>query len=804
MQSDEGSFKKTLAEGDRLLEEEAKLERVRLLFEKQRIQLQAEVEWFKVREELEGKIVALQNQVRILQQRIEDTNKKQKEVQKRILDLVETAHPELAWKSMSSGSRILRLIKGSGLWLNLSFSDFQIVSTLSSTVNSKVYHATRRGEHVAIKEIPINDEQARRLLQREVNIVAGCTHPNIIKIKGVFFDGPFAYILLPYNHRGSLKSLLQKKEPLSWVAVQDMFRQLSSGIVYLHERGVVHGDIKPSNILLSNDNRPIITDFGIAKDDGRFGEGVDLTVTATTTGAVAGTANYMAPEQLAGNVRRSTPKSDIWALGLTFFEVAANNAFFHDPALGEPQGSLADAAAVAAATGTGSGLVDIPAARVGGDEKLVDLVSWMVVADPEKRTTAHGVLGHIYFSSSVGPSQSNKKSAVLAKSDERIEAVRSYLHAFRAAHNTNILVSVSRNSMVGSLRSIIPQLSDSELLEPIMVVFQGEAGIDEGALTSEMLNLFYVEMARDRQALVAANADDDGAAAVAAEEGGAAAFTFMSGTTYLPAEDDKNIAADLFELLGKVLLKNIVENRPLSLQLNSAVLKYFCNMPVSITDLEEFDRIMADSLKRLRLLSSEDLEAAELNFSHFSVSFLASSLHGRYLRETLVTSDNVCDYVNLRVQYDLVEKRKRALEAMKRGLFSVAAIEPHLKLLSNSDLLLLLCGVQHVPAQTIIDALEFQGFPSASNTPQHLKNLLLGMSQNNLRRFLELCTSTAALPATDAMRRIKVLRTGDAIRLPVGHGCVFQLDLPDYNDKKVLEEKLQMALAHVSDGFHIV
>lgn len=61
------------------------------------------------------------------------------------------------------------------------------------------------------------------------------------------------------------------------------------------------------------------------------------------------------------------------------------------------------------------------------------------------------------------------------------------------------------------------------------------------------------------------------------------------------------------------------------------------------------------------------------------------------------------------------------------------------------------------------------------------------MSQNNLRRFLLLCTSFATLPTLEGSRKIKVLRVADTDRLPVGHGCVMQLDLPDYNDKKVLK-----------------
>lgn len=815
IKADKASFGKTLREGDRLLDEEAKLEQQRLLRERQRIQLQAEMEWFKVRDEPENKIQSLQIQVKGLQQQIAQVHEKQKAVQSRIMELVEQDHPELAWKSMASGSRILRLVKGSGLWQNLSFSDFQILSTLSSTVNSKVYHAVRRGEHVAVKEIAIDDDAARRRFQREVNIVASCNHPNIIRIKGVFFDGPFAYILLPYYRRGSLRAQLAKQEPMSWVAVQDMFRQLASGVAYMHERGIVHADIKPSNVMIADDGRPVISDFGIAKDHGTLGV-ADVTLTTTTTNTstgagVTGTLQYMAPEQLLRDPVSQKPKStcmsDMWALGVTMLEVSMLNAFFHDSSLGKPTlpPLMPDQLRI-----------EVAAKQVGGDEKLADAISSTLVANPADRATAYDLLAHPYFSSSLSSVHSNSNSSALAKSDERIDAVRSYIHAMRRVHSQKVLVSVSRNRMVESVRDIFQHLDNEDFISPIMVVFQGEAGIDEGALTTEMLNLFYDQLITVKKALVCAGEDDEvestdragspasPAARSSSTSEPAVSSALFSTIPYLPAPDSDGISADLFQLLGKVLLKSIIENRPIPIQLSSAVLKFLCNTEPCFADLEEYDATIASSLKRLRLLSSADLEGAGLDFSHFTAAFLQTQTKDRYTTSTTLTPENVGDYIDLRVKFDLIETRRAALEAIKKGFFCEPSLEHHLKLLSASDLLLLLCGQMHISAQVIVDALEFQGFESSSNTPKYLKEVLLDMSQNNLRRFLQLCTATAAVPAYGAMKKIKVLKCADAQRLPVGHGCVNQLDLPDYNDKEKVKDKLEIALAHASDGFHIV
>ncbi|KPI83547.1 protein kinase putative MAP kinase kinase-like protein [Leptomonas seymouri] len=817
IKADKIAFGKTLREGDRLLDEEAQLEQQRLLRERQRIQLQAEVEWFKVRDEPESKIQALQMHTKALQQQIAQVHEKQKAVQRRIMELVEQDHPELAWKSMANGSRILRLVKGSGLWQNLSFSDFQILSTLSSTVNSKVYHAVRRGEHVAVKEISVDDDDARRRFQREVDIVAGCNHPNIIRIKAVFFDGPFAYILMPYYHRGSLRTQLGKQEPMSWVAVQDMFRQLASGVAYLHERGIIHADIKPSNIMIADDGRPVISDFGIAKDHGHLGA-ADITLTTTVTNAnigtgIPGTMQYMAPEQLwKGSVSqksKTTCMSDMWALGLTMLEVAMQNAFFHDPSLGKPTMPLLL---------PDQPRIEVSAKLVGRDEKLADAISSTLVTNPSDRATAYDLLAYPYFSSSLSSVSSNQNSSALAKSDERIDAVRSYIHAMRRVHSQKVLVSVSRNHMVESVRDIFQRIDNEDLISPIMVVFQGENGIDEGALTTEMLNLFYDQIITLKKALVHAGEEDavesdhpgssSGAGASptpasSRNDSGVAAALF-STAPLLPASDSDGINTDLFLLLGKVLLKSIIENRPIPIHLSTAVLKFLCESEPSFADLEEYDASMASSLKRLRLLSSADLEGAGLDFSHFTESFLQAQTEGLYTTSTALTPESVDVYIRLRVKFDLIEKRRAALEAMKKGFFCVPLLEHHLKLLSASDLLLLLCGQVHIAAQIIVDALEFQGFDSDSNTPKLLKEVLLDMSQNNLRRFLQLCTATAAVPANGSMKKIKVLKCADVQRLPVGHSCVNQLDLPDYNDKQKIKEKLEIALTHVSDGFHIV
>jgi hypothetical protein len=252
------------------------------------------------------------------------------------------------------------------------------------------------------------------------------------------------------------------------------------------------------------------------------------------------------------------------------------------------------------------------------------------------------------------------------------------------------------------------------------------------------------------------------------------------------------------------------------LQLNASVLKYLAGgSEPTLLDLEAYDRTLEQNLKRLYLLSSDDLDDMGLNFSEFPEDFLQNETSGLssgtpcradrepLTKETRVTVKNVKRYVLLKTKYELWGRREYALAAVKRGFLSSPLLAPHLHLLSATELLMLLCGQQHIQSIMIIDSLDFQGFPATSSTPEHLKDALRASGQNNLRRFLRLCTANVSIPHGGLSRKIKVLCTSDTDRLPVGHACVFQLDLPDYNDAGVLRSKLATALAHINDGFHI-
>ncbi len=125
--------------------------------------------------------------------------------------------------------------------------------------------------------------------------------------------GPF--IVFELAEGGSLRSYLRERKKLPWSEAARLIAQVAETLDVLHREGIIHRDLKPENILLSGDRRPLISDFGLAKDlqeaDGEL----------TQAGSPLGTIGYMAPELLVGDREKLGPWTDVFALGAVLHEL---------------------------------------------------------------------------------------------------------------------------------------------------------------------------------------------------------------------------------------------------------------------------------------------------------------------------------------------------------------------------------------------------------------------------------------------------------------------------------------------------
>ena len=178
---------------------------------------------------------------------------------------------------------------------------------------------------VAIKEVQIADtltdaERATAFQRtlREAKTAARLNHPAVVTVYDVTEDGGRPWIVMQLVDAQSLDQVLGDSGPLSPRRAAEMARQLLSALSVAHAAGVMHRDVKPSNVLIGSDDRAVLTDFGIAT----FADDPKL----TQTGMVMGSPGFTAPERIRGE--DASPASDLWSLGATVYAAVEGHGPF--------------------------------------------------------------------------------------------------------------------------------------------------------------------------------------------------------------------------------------------------------------------------------------------------------------------------------------------------------------------------------------------------------------------------------------------------------------------------------------------
>lgn len=177
-------------------------------------------------------------------------------------------------------------------------------------------HDTRLEREVAIKVIRTDfdrDPAFLKRFEREARALAQLTHPHIVHVLDAGEQDGTPYVVMDYVAGGTLKALTGR--PLPAAEAARLVVPIARALDHAHRQGIVHRDVKPANILLTPDGRPMLSDFGIAK----VLSGPALTQ-LTGTGIGIGTPDYMAPEQWT---HEATPASDVYALGVVLYELVA-------------------------------------------------------------------------------------------------------------------------------------------------------------------------------------------------------------------------------------------------------------------------------------------------------------------------------------------------------------------------------------------------------------------------------------------------------------------------------------------------
>jgi eukaryotic-like serine/threonine-protein kinase len=193
---------------------------------------------------------------------------------------------------------------------------------LGEGASGVVHRATGEdGAPVAVKLLRPEhrrDATAYRRFLREARLAAEIRSRHLVPIVELAESGGVTYLVMPFYAGGSLRDRLRATRRLEIAETIDLAAQLGRGLDALHARGIVHRDVKPSNVLLEGDGTAALTDFGLAL-------GADWT-RLTRDGQVVGTPQYLAPELIEG--AEATPASDLYALGCVLYECLAGRPPF--------------------------------------------------------------------------------------------------------------------------------------------------------------------------------------------------------------------------------------------------------------------------------------------------------------------------------------------------------------------------------------------------------------------------------------------------------------------------------------------
>lgn len=200
---------------------------------------------------------------------------------------------------------------------------YQIIKTIGEGGMANVYLAkdTILDRNVAVKVLRgdlADDEKFVRRFQREALSASKLNHPNIVEMYDVGEDDGRYYIVMEYVQGKTLKSLVKKRGALTLPEVIDIMTQLTSAIMCAHDSYIIHRDIKPQNVMILDDGRVKIMDFGIAM--------ALNSNELTQTNSVMGSVHYLPPEQANGS--GSTIKSDIYSLGILMYELLVGKVPF--------------------------------------------------------------------------------------------------------------------------------------------------------------------------------------------------------------------------------------------------------------------------------------------------------------------------------------------------------------------------------------------------------------------------------------------------------------------------------------------
>ena len=336
------------------------------------------------------------------------------------------------------------------------------------------------------------DVNAERF-RREILVIAALQHPHIVPVLSAGEMEGRPYLVMPFVEGESLRTRIARGGPMRIVDAVGVLRDVARALAYAHERGIVHRDIKPDNVLI-HAGSAVVADFGVAKalDVARRTPGMAQHGTLTAAGASLGTPGYMAPEQIAADPNADY-RVDIYAFGVTAYEALAGKHPFHGRAphallaahLSEAPPPLADLRP------------DVPAA-------LATLVMRCLEKEPDRRPqTAQQILTALedpaVLSGELTPTTTGAAIAARSRASWRRRVVLAVAAIFAIAAFAMVLVRTRRPQPAVTAPGVAAPAVPSIAVLPFVELGADSGGVAAKAIATELTSA----LARDRRVRVA-------------------------------------------------------------------------------------------------------------------------------------------------------------------------------------------------------------------------------------------------------------------------------------------------------------
>ncbi|KAJ6234551.1 ankyrin repeat [Anaeramoeba flamelloides] len=703
-----------------------------------------------------------------------DLEKEKKKLEFEFQNLSKNYFPELL--RVNKLETMFPMIVNQKLQLNLtSFSSFnQYGKTddyliLKATIKENILKEIQDVPKVVlIKRFQFTENRNSKLFSNLTHLY-NLNHPSVEKILSVFFQNNFIFIVTPFYSNINLLNYFQNNlfnntnnnndyddndddndnsnnnmgdnnnnnQVSKYAKIQTIFQQILMGLSYIHLQSIIHRNLNLSNIVLANDEHPIIINFeySIKKSYSTSQKYKNYLKIPKS--------EYLAPE--CQNNQNYSEKSDLYSIGVMLYKCVFDAS-------------------------SSSSLIDYDKIKEFKNQELKDLITQLLVTDPEKRPNYKSASYHSFFTNFTENLLKNFHSnKQLIDSDHKIEIIRFILNQ-SMMRREKIQVLIPRSDVMNSLSEFFNfQKGQDILLKLFDTQFIGERTIDLKGVTSEMFSIFFYNCFDPKENLFETNDEET--------------------QIYLPSQ--KNWTGNKqkkFFAIGRSLLKCLIDQRPVHLKVPPIFYKFLLNSDNNDLFAKYTSR---EWMKELEMYDFELARSYYLtkDWSAACVSF--KNLKG----ETVpLTNENKDEYLIITCRDKLIESRKLALEAIKNGFQievsdlydqdnqTLKQLQTHLKIMTTTELLLLLCGNDHIDSKMILKEIEFKDWLKTDKTPSYFKRFLEDNNKNtnNLRRFLRYITATTSIPFNGFKTKIKIFKTtSDKLS---SHTCFNQLDSPEFSD----------------------